>query len=75
VAEDTLRRERWRLEALATALLERESLDEEEIRQVTGLPGRGKSAEGPGGSGAAEGTGAGTGEDGAAVAPTAAAVG
>jgi hypothetical protein len=38
VAEDTLRRERWRLEALATALLERESLDEEEIRQVTGLP-------------------------------------
>ncbi len=38
LAEDTLRRERWRLEALATALLERESLDEEEIRQVTGLP-------------------------------------
>ena len=82
VAEDTLRRERWRLEALATALLERESLDEEEIRQVTGLPGRAKRP--------AEGTGAGSrGEpgreperpgrepekDGAAVTPTAAAVG
>jgi cell division protease FtsH len=40
LAEDTLRRERGRLEALATALLERESLDEEEIRQVTGLPAR-----------------------------------
>jgi cell division protease FtsH len=38
LAEDTLRRERGRLEALATALLERESLDEEEIRAVTGLP-------------------------------------
>jgi cell division protease FtsH len=38
VAEETLRRERGRLEALATALLERESLDEEEIRAVTGLP-------------------------------------
>jgi cell division protease FtsH len=60
VAEDTLRRERWRLEALATALLERESLDEEEIRQVTGLPAppRPTAAD-------LDGTPAGTPEDGA----------
>jgi cell division protease FtsH len=62
LAEDTLRRERGRLEALATALLERESLDEEEIRQVTGLPARPRpavavaaqsSGDGPGAAGGA----------------------
>ena len=37
VAQETLQRERARLEALAEALLQRESLDEKEILQVTGL--------------------------------------
>jgi cell division protease FtsH len=38
VAEDTLRRERNRLIALADALLAQESLDEDEIRRVIGVP-------------------------------------
>jgi cell division protease FtsH len=39
-AIDVLRSERQRLDALADALLERESLDEREILQVVGMPGR-----------------------------------
>ena len=38
VAEGTLERERSRLIALADALLSQESLDEDEIRRVTGIP-------------------------------------
>src|SRR5450756_213791 len=49
-----LKAERPRLDALAKALLDRESLDEQEILSVTGLPGK------PGrervGQGASEGT-------------------
>jgi hypothetical protein len=39
-AQETLQRERHRLEALAEALLQHESLDEKEILQVTGLAKR-----------------------------------
>jgi cell division protease FtsH len=39
-AVDLLTRERERLEALAEALLREESLNEEEMREVTGLPAR-----------------------------------
>jgi cell division protease FtsH len=46
VAEETLARERGRLEALAAALLERESLDEDEIRRVTGLPPKARPPDG-----------------------------
>jgi cell division protease FtsH len=46
VTEENLARERSRLEALAEALLERESLDEDEIWRVTGItkPSRGVPA-------------------------------
>jgi cell division protease FtsH len=56
VAEETLVRERGRLEALAAALLERESLDEDEIRHVTGLPPKARP---PDGAAPPEGTGQG----------------
>jgi cell division protease FtsH len=61
VAEETLARERGRLEALAAALLERESLDEDDIRRVTGLPPKARP---PDGAAAPDGTG-----QGAPVAP------
>src|SRR5207253_3600609 len=39
-AIEVLRQERGRLDALSEALLQRESLDETEILEVVGLPGR-----------------------------------
>src|SRR5262249_47932805 len=64
VAAGTLARERGRLEALAAALLEQESLDEDEIRRVTGLPPKAEGA--AAGNGASPKDGAAT-QDGAAA--------